>query len=368
MLTKVRLLSPSSINPAYHVRVSSAVETQVRSEFTIVRSSKHYCTAWWKQNTAKSNFLRIGHLDDYNGDIKQVKQVSVSKDISIRGGTKYWHGNISSLDLQEGEEHNGNKTFNFWVVIIPCDASFAFMHRTLFVLHLISFFICAYHVCVVLNLVCLLLKKVIFVGLSMTESNKTSRTESAKMSQPVTATDYTDGLQGSSAENNGSHLHKKNNNNKQNTSSNASEQQGETLMSSKQPQCSPLTCWGWCCLHGEVFSWRSVQVWVWVDRGAPPAAGSGRHGGSDSALWENALSGSAAAGSGSQTQRGSPLSPFHTQTSTRWNSHAILSHRHYHKSQAAATYNCVLQSADEPNSDVKYDLWHLPFACSNKCD
>lgn len=67
-----------------------------------------------------------------------------------------------------------------------------------------------------------------------------------------------------------------------------------------------VTCWGWCCLHGEVFSWRSVQVWVWVGRTVPPAAGSGRRGDSNTARWESALSGSAAAGSTAQAQRRSP--------------------------------------------------------------
>lgn len=44
------------------------------------------------------------------------------------------------------------------------------------------------------------------------------------------------------------------------------------------------------------------------------------------------------------------------QTSqTNGGSHASVSHRHYHKSQAAAAFNCVSQSPNEPN-DVKYDF------------
>lgn len=67
-----------------------------------------------------------------------------------------------------------------------------------------------------------------------------------------------------------------------------------------------LTCWGCCCLHGEAFSWRSAPVWGWVGRPAPPAAGSGRCGGSGTALWGIARWGWAAAGSGAQTHKQNP--------------------------------------------------------------
>lgn len=43
---------------------------------------------------------------------------------------------------------------------------------------------------------------------------------------------------------------------------------------------------------------------MWVGRAAPPAAGSGRRGGSGSARSESVLSGSAAAGSDTHTQTG----------------------------------------------------------------
>lgn len=49
----------------------------------------------------------------------------------------------------------------------------------------------------------------------------------------------------------------------------------------------------------------------------------------------------------------------HIKTSqTSWNIQSCLfmSHLHYHESQAAAAHNCVLQSPNRQNIDIKHDL------------
>lgn len=103
--------------------------------------------------------------------------------------------------------------------------------------------------------------------------------------------------------------------------------------------CAALTCWGWCCLRGEVFFWTSVPVWAWAARAAPHAAGSERRGGSGSALSGSAPWGSAEADSDAKTHtegvsRSSKI-PQRFRLNNKHNSCVFMSQRNYHKSHPA---------------------------------